>query len=415
LIKNIEMAGIQNAMVTNTEARAFAAQFTERFDRVLVDAPCSGEGMFRKEPSSMTAYASYKIERCVAMQRSILKDVSDLVKPGGRLVYSTCTFNTIENEENICWFLEEHPEFEVEITEMPSGISSRGIGRYANRDANRDDDRDDDRDETSVAMRAQVNRAALRIFTGLSGEGHFVIALKKRLDAPSKNPEVVPHPSRFSAKVMHGKAPWCLELSSTEYTCVDHFLHGFFNASEHYTHWMQGLYKVQAISQKTDKKLERGSKRILTGKPATDVLEAITHIYYLPVTPPDMHGVIVKKVGFFLGSITRGKFMPSHAFLIGCKAHTLKHVLAFTSEGTMILRYLKGETLMLSRELIKGQDSSESCYSLNPVYGKSQIEWQNYVETFKGRIAVAVDTYLVGFARLQDGILKNDYPSGWVM
>ena len=119
LSRNIERMGVANAMVTNEHPENLARCYAGFFDRVLVDAPCSGEGMFRKEEAAVTDWSPETVRMCANRQKEILNSAARLLKPGGRLVYSTCTFAPEENEQVIEHFLQEHPEFSAEAVEAP--------------------------------------------------------------------------------------------------------------------------------------------------------------------------------------------------------------------------------------------------------------------------------------------------------
>ena len=119
LSRNIERMGVANALVTNEHPETLASRFPGFFDRVLVDAPCSGEGMFRKEEAAVTDWSQETVQMCARRQREILDSAARLVRPGGRLVYSTCTFAPEEDEETVAAFLESHPEFTQEPVEAP--------------------------------------------------------------------------------------------------------------------------------------------------------------------------------------------------------------------------------------------------------------------------------------------------------
>lgn len=119
LSRNIERMGVANALVTNEHPETLASRFPGFFDRVLVDAPCSGEGMFRKEEAAVTDWSQETVQMCARRQREILDSAARLVRPGGRLVYSTCTFAPEEDEETVAAFLESHPEFAPEPVEVP--------------------------------------------------------------------------------------------------------------------------------------------------------------------------------------------------------------------------------------------------------------------------------------------------------
>ena len=119
LSRNIERMGVANALVTNEHPQRLADRFAGCFDRVLVDAPCSGEGMFRKEEAAVTDWSQETVTMCAQRQQEILRSAAMLVRPGGRLVYSTCTFAPEENEQTIAAFLQEHTDFVPEPQDTP--------------------------------------------------------------------------------------------------------------------------------------------------------------------------------------------------------------------------------------------------------------------------------------------------------
>ena len=119
LSRNIERMGVSNAMVTNEHPQRLAQKYSAFFDKVLIDAPCSGEGMFRKEDAAVTDWSLETVRMCAARQAEILHSGAALVRPGGRLVYSTCTFAPEEDELAVEAFLKQHPEFEPEEVEAP--------------------------------------------------------------------------------------------------------------------------------------------------------------------------------------------------------------------------------------------------------------------------------------------------------
>ncbi|MDO4828700.1 MAG: RsmF rRNA methyltransferase first C-terminal domain-containing protein, partial [Clostridia bacterium] len=125
LLGNLERLGVTNAFVTSAPAEALARALPAFFDRVLVDAPCSGEGMFRRDPEAASQWNPGAPAGCAARQTAILNDAARMVRPGGRLVYSTCTFNRLENEGTVREFLRTHPDFEPDAFELPGVGASR--------------------------------------------------------------------------------------------------------------------------------------------------------------------------------------------------------------------------------------------------------------------------------------------------
>ena len=129
LSRNIERLGVANALVTNEHPQRLADRLAGFFDRVLIDAPCSGEGMFRKEEAAVTDWSQETVEMCARRQAEILHSGAAMVRPGGRLVYSTCTFAPEEDELAVEQFLKTHPEFILEGVEVP-WFESKVPGMY---------------------------------------------------------------------------------------------------------------------------------------------------------------------------------------------------------------------------------------------------------------------------------------------
>jgi len=130
LSENIERMGIRNAVVTNASPGHLAQRFPHFFDRIMVDAPCSGEGMFRKEPETIGEWSEAQVANCAARQRDILRDAVRMLKPGGTLAYSTCTFNEEENEETIAWLIAACPELSLVRMERFWPHERRGEGHF---------------------------------------------------------------------------------------------------------------------------------------------------------------------------------------------------------------------------------------------------------------------------------------------
>lgn len=161
LSRNIERMGIGNALVTNEHPEKLAQRLEGCFDRVLVDAPCSGEGMFRKEEAAVTDWSDETVAMCANRQQEILRSAARLLRPGGRLVYSTCTFAPEENEGVVRQFLAEHQEFVPETVDAP--------------------------------WFAKGENGTMRMWPHkLLGEGHFAAVLRKTGDEPRETPKSCP-------------------------------------------------------------------------------------------------------------------------------------------------------------------------------------------------------------------------------
>lgn len=128
LSQNIERMGIKNAIVTNEDSFVLASHFPDFFNAIQVDAPCSGEGMFRKLPEAIEQWSMENVAICAARQKEILDNAAVMLKPGGTIVYSTCTFSKEENEDVIEYFLEKHPDFTLEEMERfwPHKVDGEG-------------------------------------------------------------------------------------------------------------------------------------------------------------------------------------------------------------------------------------------------------------------------------------------------
>ncbi len=132
LAGNFERLGLKNAVVTSTDVGALTKDFLDFFDLVIVDAPCSGEGMFRKEPDALRDWSEENVRMCAARQKEIIENACLAVAGGGYLLYSTCTFATEENEELVTSFLKGHPEFSL-VTPLDSVMPFTVAGVYDER------------------------------------------------------------------------------------------------------------------------------------------------------------------------------------------------------------------------------------------------------------------------------------------
>ncbi len=130
LAGNLERMGVVNAIVTNSEPKPLCERLKARCDLVLVDAPCAGEAMFRKDEQAVRDWSLEHVETCAVRQRAILEDAAKAVKPGGALVYSTCSFSPQENEETVRYFLDRHTEFSIVETQRLYPHTSAGEGQF---------------------------------------------------------------------------------------------------------------------------------------------------------------------------------------------------------------------------------------------------------------------------------------------
>lgn len=179
LLKNLELFGIPNICVTSETPEKLASVFGTFFDKILVDAPCSGEGMFRKDPDLIKSWMERGPEYYAPIQRQILKAAAAMLKPGGMLLYSTCTFAKAEDEDTISWLLSEEPDLKL-VSLTPWEGACGGID----------------------------GMPVIRLFPHkIDGEGHFLALLQKSCeiqDKTGKRPakdSTVSVPGRASAQI----------------------------------------------------------------------------------------------------------------------------------------------------------------------------------------------------------------------
>lgn len=176
LKSNLERMGVSNAVVLNETPARIAAALPEFFDRVLVDAPCSGEGMFRKEPAALAQHCEALVKQCAELGADILDSAAAALAPGGELVYSTCTFAPEEDEGQVAAFLQRHPEFTLAdvLGHVDYPFGSEG-------EANR-----------TGGLPLDVSRVR-RIWPCQGGEGHFMARLVK-----AGTPRALPAPGEYT-------------------------------------------------------------------------------------------------------------------------------------------------------------------------------------------------------------------------
>lgn len=202
LARNIERWGGRNVAITNETPSRLAAHFGSYFDRVLVDVPCSGEGMFRKDPTARTDWTPRLVESCASRQDAILEDAARLVSPGGYLVYSTCTFAPEEDEGTLSRFMTDNPDFEMISVPNFSGFERAHPDWLDNPDL-------------SLGL-----QRAVRLWPHKGpGEGHFIALLQRSAQSyrhPGKltplQPSALPKPAaddfaRFARETLNWQPP----------------------------------------------------------------------------------------------------------------------------------------------------------------------------------------------------------------
>ncbi|MGI6095957.1 MAG: RsmF rRNA methyltransferase first C-terminal domain-containing protein [Lachnospiraceae bacterium] len=182
LLKNIELFGISNSLITNEIPQNLVHYFPEYFNKILVDAPCSGEGMFRKDPAVAKTWDENRPEYFASLQKDIVSNAVQMLTPGGLLLYSTCTFSPQENEGTISWLLEHFPEMELWTLPSYDGFST-GNPLWGNEDP-------------ALAR-------CIRIWPHhMNGEGHFIALLHKKGESDTPSAEIHTKRSNEEQKVL---------------------------------------------------------------------------------------------------------------------------------------------------------------------------------------------------------------------
>ncbi|PWB52384.1 MAG: SAM-dependent methyltransferase [Anaerolineales bacterium] len=287
LAENLERCGVTNAILTNDTPGKLAVTFPEFFDRVLLDAPCSGEGMFRKSPIARTEWKPSLVHSCAIRQIAILNEAAKMVKPGGYLAYTTCTFSPDENEDVLVNFLAHHPDFELSEVQAAPGFQPA-------------------RPEWVGLPADHTLRHAVRLWPHHApAEGHFIALLNKHGSA-------VIHPgmSQGCSRDHPSRPPRHKKVSSAWPAW-----HDFYQAN---------------LNIELDE-----STLILDG----------SYLYRVPENAPGFSGVKVIKPGLWLGSISKDRFIPSHSLAMSLKSEQAQRLLDLAVNDRRLTTYLAGESI----------------------------------------------------------------------
>ena len=310
LLKNLEVFGVGNSLIISEAPYKLSERFFEYFDKILIDAPCSGEGMFRKSISMVNAWDEGKNDMYSELQRSILDEVIKMLKPGGMLLYSTCTFSPKENEQSIEYLLS-----------LDSSLSICEWDKY--------DGFDSGHPEWSESGLEDINKCARIWPHKIDGEGHFVALVKKG-----------------------GQST---------------------NLSNH------GNYSVKKtkLSKETEDFLD--SLNIEFDRNRLEI--SGDKLYYIPDSFPAVRGLRILRCGLYMGEIKKNRFEPSQALAMYLKSEDFNNVINLSADDMRVIKYLKGETI--------------------------DVEGKN------GWALLCVDSYPLGWGKLNNNTLKNKYLPGW--
>ena len=293
LLRNLELFGISNSFVTNEPPHVLAERFPEFFHKIMVDAPCSGEGMFRKNPAVVDSWQEKGPEYFSKLQREIIVQAADMLLPGGMMFYSTCTFSPLENEKTITHLLKERPDMEVIPMEDYEGFAE-GLTSY----------RGEVFDESCKLCR--------RIWPHkMSGEGHFMALLHKKSGTQQQVQQTVSQSSIWWEK--------CKGLNKEQKAAAEDF----------FSH-VNIAYDGKRIDVRGD------------------------NLYYLPAPNYDGRGLHFLRNGLFMGEFKKKRFEPSQPFALALHAQDFDQVLDFPADDERLSRYLRGETFDVS-DLIAGE------------------------------------------------------------
>ncbi len=350
LSENIERMGIRNACVTNENAAHLAEVFPEYFDRILVDAPCSGEGMFRKNEAACEEWSPENVELCASRQDEILDCAAKMLRPGGRLVYSTCTFAPQENEGSISRFVARHPEFKI----LPADMVKSKLNKDAAMEVGHEEKYEEKHEvEHNVQKGVGINKChdgvaawaenpacgienTLRLWPHLvKGEGHYAAVLQKAGEQDS----------------VRIQAAGGVEKGIPEKSFAKEWADYVIFAKDTLRVPLSGNY-----------------------------LKFGDHLYLMPEEMPAVKGLKVLRPGLHIGTLKKNRFEPSHALALALTPQDAVHVWNLSSSEPTVNAYLNGQTF--------------------PAEGE------------KGWYLICVDGFSIGWGKLAGGIMKNHYPKG---
>ena len=360
LSSNVERMGITNCIVTNESPESLALKFPSFFDRIIVDAPCSGEGMFLKEEQALTGWSTDNVKLCADRQQSIMECASKMLCEGGTIVYSTCTFAPEEDEGTVAHFLNDHRNYHVKDMMTDPGSFSNGNSAYL-------DTVSFDYDKT---LAGELSRTIRLWPHKVEGEGHFIAVLKQ---------DGTPSPKVCTDKIE--------KTDAAKLKLLHEFADDFLIAK----HINAGLSKSQ-------------DPRIISFGEELYLIPDMLSLKRLKVLRP----------GLDLGTVKKDRFEPSHALALaaawcgasnsedeeegGDSLHLIRsHAICacysvdFAADEKRIIDYLKGGTLVLTDETARSAES---------------------ISKIRGWALITVCGFPLGWAKASGGTFKNHYPKG---
>ena len=371
LLKNIEVFGIRNSFIVNEVPAKLAENFPEFFDKILVDAPCSGEGMFRKDPAVAKVWDGNKPFECAKQQKEIITRAAQMLAPGGDLLYSTCTFSPEENEQVIQFLLDSREDMEIrEIKPFDGFAPGRPEVAYEGWDSEESDNRKTGSADLKKCVRIWPHKMA--------GEGHFLALLHKRA------------PEEAAGEQKNDRA-----VSNNSETTVE----------EHKNQVQGDISDIKGIGKPEIKALTEFFADVSMEMNWKQVEVRKGQVYLVPEALGARKGLVFLRNGLYLGEIRKDRFEPSQSFAMALKKKEYMAVIDLDYSDMRVEKYLRGETLDVDDIVAKNLQAASEADLPKAVGKRLEKGWQ----------LVCVNGYPLGWGKLVNGTLKNKYHVGWRM
>lgn len=382
LSQNMERMGVRNAVVTNESAEKLSERFPSFFDRIIVDAPCSGEGMFRKEEQALSMWSEDNVCACAERQQEILRHAAIMLRDGGTLVYSTCTFAPLEDEISTALFLAEHPEFR--LVDLPGRLGAK-MAEWGLSTGN--PDWCDLGASPEIIQKIRNTRSevckTIRLWPQrLRGEGHFLAVMEKHSFGRSSCAAAAQNGDGSSVVTGRAAAPDEKRTATTygkraeaSYGKRRKGTDGRKNSGN--SNALQSalqLWKAFAAEY-----LKEEASGTLQGSSGTAVLYGDD--LYLAPEGVLIQGLRVLRPGLHLGTVKKDRFEPAHALAMALRPAQVRQSIDFPDNTAGAHAFLRGESV--------------PCDPL-----------------LKGWVLITTGGVSMGWAKAAGGMLKNHYPKG---
>lgn len=303
LSENVERFGYDNVVVINHDPDSLAKVLPQFFDLIVIDAPCSGEGMFRKDPDAIGYWSPEYVRQCQERQRIILQAALKMLRSDGQIVYSTCTFAPEEDEANIDWLLENYPALSV----VPAPKNWTGV----------------DQGRPEWGHHNPALKETLRFWPqNLQGEGHFMAKLQAS--------GLVVAPEQMSATASASKNQRRQNKKPTKVTTT------------YLTKAQQQLLQ-KFVTQTYDQEPDWMQKTLLVQK---------DQLFAIPAELADIEGLRYVRRGLWLGEFKKNRFVPNHALIMATERQQLRCAIELSEAEQQL--YLHGDVVRLNVDLAKG-------------------------------------------------------------